>query len=186
LAEISCVAAIVREVTDFAHMGTGASELQDVNSLLDSAVHLATLHLGDSASVERRYAQLPSVTCSGQELRQIFLNILLNATRAEGDEARIRLRTEHRDDEVVVAIEHDGWTIAPILVERGFDPAFDGESTMGASGLGLSLSYQMLRQLGGDLEVNTGPRGGARVSVHLPIGGGGGGDDQAWGVAPAR
>jgi PAS domain S-box-containing protein len=167
------VASIVREVRGFSHGGMGRRQPAELSELLDGALRLAAHRIRHCAVVERHYAtDLPRVECAGQDLKQVFLSLILNAARAVGDTGTIRLITECRDNQVVVRIEDDGCGIAPDQLERIFDPIVTPLAVGEGRGLGLSISYQILREHGGEISLESEPGAGTRVQVSLPLNGG--------------
>jgi signal transduction histidine kinase len=159
------VAAIVRHVAAFAHAGLGESEHVDLNQVLDDAVNVVALSY--SVMVERDYGEIPPVRGAPQDLKQVFLNLLLNALQAIGDYGRIRLVTRRVGDRVSACVEDDGCGIPEDAVERVFDPFFTtrpGE----AVGLGLAHCYQIVQRHGGEIRVESRRRHGASFEVLLP------------------
>ena len=75
---------IVRNVKGYSHIGDGADDFQavDLQGVLDSVVRMATPQLPNGLEVERRYQDLPAVLGAPQQLRQVFLNLLMNACDA--------------------------------------------------------------------------------------------------------
>jgi PAS domain S-box-containing protein len=168
LSGVSRVASIVQDVRGFAHAGTDRDALTDVNALLEMSVRVAAPRLRYSARLERDYGVVPAVRGNSQELKQVFLNVILNAADATGEEGTIRLVTRPEDGHVVVSVQDDGCGIAPEVCDRIFDPFFTTKPAGQGLGLGLSLSYEMVRRHGGDIEVESRPGAGTCFRIRLP------------------
>jgi signal transduction histidine kinase len=161
------VATIVKEVGAFAQSGLGEAQLANVNELLDNAVNVAALSF--SIVVERYYAELPLVRCDPQQLKQVFLNLLLNSLQAVGDYGVIRLVTESQGGFVQIRVEDDGCGIPEEQIERIFDPFFTTRRTGTAAGLGLAHCYQIIRSHGGEISVQSKPGAGTAFRIRLPV-----------------
>jgi signal transduction histidine kinase len=161
-------AEIVRGVKGFSHAGSQLREATDLNQLLEDVLHVAAAQLRGRASVERCYAPLPPIECVPQELKQVFLNLIVNAGQAIGDAGTIRLATEAHGGFVMVRIEDDGCGIAPENLERIFDPFFTTKRVGEGTGLGLGIAYQIVRSHGGEIRVDSELGRGSRFLVCLP------------------
>jgi len=161
------VASIVKEVSAFSRGGVGEPQLANVNDLLENAVNVAALSF--SVVVERCYAALPPVRCDAQQIRQVFLNLLLNALQAVGDFGVIRLVTEAQGDFVRIRVEDDGCGIPEDQIERIFDPFYTTRRTGTAAGLGLAHCYQIVRHHGGTITVTSEVGAGTTFCIRLPV-----------------
>jgi signal transduction histidine kinase len=160
------VAGVVRDVRAFSHAGLGHAELSDVNELLENAANVAALRY--SVAFERCYGDVRPVRCAPHQLRQVFLNLIFNALHAVGSQGNIRLVTQQSHDRVVVRIQDDGCGIAPEVIDRIFDPFFTTRPVGEGTGLGLALCYQIVRNHGGEIAVESQPGHGTSFFVHLP------------------
>ena len=131
---------------------------------------MAAIQLRGRARIERYYGDIPQVECAPQELKQVFLNLIVNAGHAIGDSGVIRIRTEALKDAVVVRVEDDGCGIAPEVMGRIFDPFFTTKRVGDGTGLGLGIAYQIVRNHGGQISADSIPGKGASFEVRLPIG----------------
>jgi two-component system NtrC family sensor kinase len=162
-------AEIVRGVKGFAHAGPGTRELTDINSLLDDVLRMAAPQLCDRVRIERRFEELRPVSCSSQELKQVFLNLVLNAGQAVEATGIIGISTEWVEDKVVVRVEDNGPGIDPEILDRIFDPFFTTKKVGEGTGLGLGIAYQIIRAHDGDISVTSQPGAETVFTVRLPI-----------------
>ncbi len=166
---VSRAAEIVRGVQGFSHTGTGKREHADLNILLEDVLHMASTQLRGSATLERVYDDLPPVQCVPQELKQVFLNLIVNAAHAIEEYGTIRVRTEAFSQTVEVCVEDDGCGIEPEIMDRVFDPFFTTKRVGDGTGLGLGIAYQIVRRHGGEISVSSKAGSGTIFRVLLPI-----------------
>jgi two-component system, NtrC family, sensor kinase len=109
---------------------------------------------------------------SKAELEQVFSNLILNALQAmQRGTVRVRVGVSSRGghEVAVVEVRDDGAGIAPEHIDRIFDPFFTTKGVGEGTGLGLSVSYGIVRDHAGSIEVASEPGHGARFSVILPL-----------------
>ncbi len=165
---IDRAAEIVRSVKGFSHAGTGAREPVDLNELLDDVLHVASTELRERAVVERDYGELPLVPGARQELKQVFLNLVVNASQAIEIGGAIRLATRVLDDSVSVQVEDDGCGIPASVIGRIFDPFFTTKPVGEGTGIGLGIAYQIVSSHDGEITVESKPGTGTCFRVTLP------------------
>ena len=161
-------AEIVRGVKGFSHAGHQVREPTDLNTLLEDVLRMAAAQLRGRATVERTYVELPPVSCVPQEIKQVFLNLIVNAGQAIADGGTIRIATEARGGFVTVRVEDDGCGIAAENLERIFDPFFTTKPVGEGTGLGLGIAYHIVRSHGGEIRVESEPGRGSRFRVRFP------------------
>jgi two-component system OmpR family sensor kinase len=119
--------------------------------------------------------QTGPVVVSGDEsrLRQVVTNLVVNALRHAGDEARVAVRTGVADGRAVLEVSDDGVGMASETAAHAFEPFYrpkDGRGRgEGTTGLGLSIVAAIVEAHGGDVDLQTAPGQGARFSVRLPL-----------------
>jgi PAS domain S-box-containing protein len=161
--------AIVRDVKGLAHAGRGERAMADLNELLDGVLRMAAPQLRVTAVVEKNYGLIPLVACAPQELQQVFLNLVLNASQAIARSGAIRVRTEAQDRSVMVWIEDDGCGIEASLLDRIFDPFFTTKPVGEGTGLGLGIAHEIVRKHGGEITIDSKPGRGTVFGVRLPV-----------------
>ena len=124
--------------------------------------------LGRSTNVDLNLPYLPLILGEPSELRQIFVNLLLNALDAMSKGGAIRIAGKAIPDAVVVTIEDEGPGIPQEYLERVFDPFFTTKGERG-TGLGLSIAYGAMARLGGSITAGNRPSGGAIFTLRFPL-----------------
>jgi two-component system NtrC family sensor kinase len=112
---------------------------------------------------------LPPTMTDGPQLQQVFLNLLNNALDAAGEKGEVEISTEVSGRELVIRFADNGPGIARENLKRLFDPFFTTKSPNKGTGLGLYISYDITRKLGGSLKAENRKSGGALFTVRLPI-----------------
>jgi signal transduction histidine kinase/CheY-like chemotaxis protein len=102
------------------------------------------------------------------ELRDVLVNIIFNAVDAMPGGGRLTLAAEQRDEKVVVTVEDTGCGMSPEVRSRAFDPFFTTKGVEGM-GLGLSVSYGVIRRHGGTIKVESEVGRGSTFRVVLPL-----------------
>ena len=159
---------IVRDINGFAHAGSGARSAVDLSRLLENVLRVASPHLGAGIRVERRFGPVPPAFGAEQELKQVFLNLILNAAHAVGESGRILLSTESDGRSVRVRVQDDGCGIGPDALEKVFDPFYTTKDVGEGTGMGLFVSYEIVRAHGGTIAIGSEPGHGTTVTVQLP------------------
>ena len=162
-------AEIVRGVKGFSHAGSATLEDADLNAVLDQVVSMATPQLRPLVSVERCFSELPRVRCAPQQLKQVFLNLIVNGAQAAGDGGRLRLTTQRELAAVRVEVADDGCGMPPEVRERIFDPFFTTKAVGEGTGLGLAIASQIVHSHGGTIEVDSEPGRGSSFRVRIPV-----------------
>lgn len=184
---------IVRSLRDFSHQGSTQAKRVDLHQGLENTLTIlgGRLKPRDSRpeiSVLRDYGDLPSVECYPGQLNQVFMNLLVNAIDALDEKAnrfaeaasttpaktfvpQIVLRTEVAgSDRVRIQIADNGIGIPDSVKRRMLDPFFTTKPVGKGTGLGMSISYQIITERhGGQLHCTSQPGEGTRFVIELPI-----------------
>ncbi|MDE2396733.1 MAG: ATPase [Burkholderiales bacterium] len=168
---IARVRKIVQDLKDFSHVDADQQwEWTDLHRGLDSTLNIVNNEIKYKADVVKEYGALPEVQCLAPEMNQVFMNLLVNAAQAiDKPRGRITLRSGAADGEAWVEVEDDGCGISEEHRLRIFDPFFTTKPVGAGTGLGLSLSYGIVRKHGGRMEVDSEPGRGSRFRVTIPV-----------------
>ncbi len=159
---------IVQDLKDFSHMEKQEKQWANLEQGLDSTLNIVWNELKYKADVIKEYAGIPQIECIPAQLNQVFMNLLMNAVQAIDGHGRITVRTGVDGDNVWVEIEDSGKGIKPEHLSRIFDPFFTTKPVGSGTGLGLSLSYNIVQEHGGRIEVKSELGKGSVFRVVLP------------------
>jgi signal transduction histidine kinase len=114
---------------------------------------------------------LPIVYGDPSELRQVFMNLIINACHALKDGGLVEITTNRSDDdqEVYVRVRDTGCGIARDVIDRIWDPFFTTKDAGKGLGLGLALTYNIVKRHGGDIRVESAVGEGSQFTVLLPV-----------------
>ncbi len=169
---IERVKKIVLDLRDFSHSGhSDAAEwnFADIHRGLESTLNIVWSELKYKAEVRKEYGELPPVECMLSQLNQVFLNLLVNAAHSIDGRGVITISTSHIGDEVCIGISDTGSGISPENLKHIFDPFFTTKPIGTGTGLGLALSYGIVKKHHGRLVVDSVVGEGTRFRVFLPV-----------------
>ena len=162
---------IVQNLLDFARRSAPVLKPIDVNRVLETTCELAYHQVSgrDTQLVKDYAADLPQIMGDPNQLQQVFTNIVLNAYQAMPNGGQIHIVTRNADKEVEILISDTGQGIAPESLKHVFDPFFTTKEVGQGTGLGLSVSYGIVKSHGGKIEVESAVGAGSTFIVKLPV-----------------
>jgi signal transduction histidine kinase len=175
--------AIVKGMLQHARSGTGKREPTDINALADECLRLSyhVLHAKNpsfTATIKTSFDEgMGKVTVVSQELGRVLLNVCNNAfytvhekaqTAGAGYEPTVSLCTKKTEDAVEIRVQDNGMGISKSLQDKIFQPFFTTKPTGQGTGLGLSLSYDIIKAHGGEIKVETKEGEGTTFIIALP------------------
>ncbi|MBI3285021.1 MAG: PAS domain-containing protein [Burkholderiales bacterium] len=160
---------IVQSLKDFSHVGETDWQEADIHQGIDSTLNIVKNEIKYKATVIKEYGQLPLVNCIISQLNQVFMNLLVNASHAIKESGTITVITGSRDEWIWVKVCDTGSGIPPENLTRIFEPFFTTKPVGSGTGLGLSLSYGIVKKHGGRIEVQSEVGKGTCFTVHLPV-----------------
>ena len=140
----------------------------DLNQSIEEVVSVVEhIYNSDRISIKRDYDQnLPPVQGDKDKLKQAFLNLLSNAHDAIGTDGNISISTQYDSEnkEVAISFVDTGIGIPPDILDRIFDPFFTTKAVDKGTGLGLSVTFGIIQEHEGRLEVQSPPWNAQRVN----------------------
>ncbi|MFI4953268.1 MAG: ATP-binding protein [Burkholderiales bacterium] len=161
---------IVQDLKDFSRGGVDeAWESVNLHEAIERTVNIVRNEIKHKARIETRFGHLPDVECLPSRLHQVFLNLIVNAGHAIETSGTITISTGASASEIWVRFEDTGCGIAKEHLNRIFEPFFTTKPVGQGTGLGLSLSYAIVRQHGGCIEVDSEVGRGSQFTIRLPV-----------------
>lgn len=162
---------ITHKLLDFARHRRPVSQFADINLLMEDMLSLVERESGtDSIWIVRAFDDLmPMVKTDPPLLRQVFLNLLINAVQAMGKSGVIFVSTFCEKSMVCIEVRDTGPGIPPEDLKRVFNPFYTTKAPGEGTGLGLSVSLRIVNELRGDITVKSAPGEGAAFTVRIPI-----------------
>jgi len=162
LAEKECdrMRKLIRDLQQINQPSIGREVVFDLHKTLEEILTLHRNFLGKrKITLVRVFAQQPLMVAGVEDqIRQVFINLIINAADAMIDKGgTLSLGTARRGEWVMVAVEDNGPGIAPENLEKIFEPFFTTKAAVEGSGLGLPVSYGIVRAHGGNIEVRSEP-----------------------------
>lgn len=167
--EVDRLKGLLTNFLEFARPQPPRRSASEVNLLLHSVVKLAS-ETATMSGVRFRAegsGELPAVSIDQEQIKQVLLNLVLNAVQAMPGGGEISLRAAQDTDFVRIDVVDEGTGIPPEDMERIFDPFFTTRST--GTGLGLSIAYQIVHQHGGHITAKPNAGRGMTFAVTLPV-----------------
>ena len=177
LEHIDRISEITRGLLDFSRQRDGEFGPVDLHETLAATLRLVQPEL-DRQGVQtdlQRCPDLPAVRAQGQQLQQALLNIVMNASQAmpQGGTLTVSTRLLAKEGKAEVVIQDTGSGIGKKDLGRVFDPFFTTKEPGTGTGLGMAVTYGIVQSHQGQIEVDSKPERGTRVTIRLPLSEGG-------------
>jgi signal transduction histidine kinase len=173
VSETKRIANIVKNLLRFSRQDQQESLLPvEVTEIVGRALELTRYQMTvDNITIETRYMpNLPTVLGNAGQLQQVFTNIIINAYQAMAPKGgRLLVETRVHGDQVEVMFTDTGCGIPPEQIKRIYEPFFTTKNEQEGTGLGLSVSYGIVADHGGEIQVQSEVGVGSTFSIVLPI-----------------
>ena len=159
----------IQGLLDFGRPSKVSIKECSVNDLIKGVLAFSVAMLGkQSVKVELQLDnKLPKILADTEKLKQVFVNIILNAAEAMPDGGKLEIISKEIDNMIVISFSDTGEGIPADETLRIFDPFYTTKTT--GTGLGLSISYQNIKLHGGTIEVASDLNKGATFIIKLPV-----------------
>jgi two-component system NtrC family sensor kinase len=176
--------AIVKGMLQHSRSSSGVKESTDINALADEYLRLAyhgfrakdkSFSASTNTDLDKSIGKINIVP---QDIGRVVLNLIMNAFHAVTEKQNktaaeyqptVFLSTKRRDNYVLISVKDNGNGIPEQIREKIFQPFFTTKPTGQGTGLGLSLSYDIVKAHGGELKVETKENQGSEFVIHLPM-----------------
>jgi signal transduction histidine kinase len=176
--------AIVKSMLQHSRTSSGKKESTDINALVDEYLRLAyhgmrAKEKSFNITIDSKFDEaIEPINIIPQDIGRVVLNLITNAFYAinekkklkiEGYEPRIEVSTKRLADTIAIRVSDNGTGIPQKVMDKIFQPFFTTKPTGQGTGLGLSLSYDIIKTHGGELKVETNENEGTIFVIELPL-----------------
>lgn len=164
---------IVADLLKFARSDSGSKQLTSINHTIEEAAAMVARQLSQkNIEMELDFeAHLPLLNIDAAKMKQVFLNLLMNSQQAMEDGGVIRVSTSiaENSDRVRMLFWDNGKGIPAQDLNKVFDPFFSTKAAGEGTGLGLSVSYGIIRDHGGEIHAASEPGKWTQFTIVLPV-----------------
>ncbi len=163
---------IIQDLKSFSRMEEVAITDVDIPREIDTVLNILHNKIKNKADVHKEYMDnVPSVEAFGGQLNQVFMNILDNAVGAikEHGDIWIRINKDKSQKNLIIEIEDNGVGMDSDTMDKVFNPFFTTKPVGQGTGLGMSITYKIIKNHQGDIKVESTPDVGTKFIVTLPL-----------------
>jgi signal transduction histidine kinase len=163
---------IISDLMQFSRLEKGEFDDLAINDVVEKSVGIVDHQLGlNKVQVAMELTpDMPKVVGNANQLQQVLMNLAINAQQAmEPDGGTVDFATYFDDENVYISVSDTGPGISQEVAEKIFQPFFTTKAAGQGTGLGLSVTYGIIRDHHGDIRVEKSDGGGARFVIELPV-----------------
>lgn len=161
---------IIQDLKSFSRMEEVAITDVDVAHEIDITLNILHNKLKNKAVIHKEYMDnIPKIEAFGGQLNQVFMNILDNAAGAIKETGDIWIRINTDNNNMIIQIEDNGSGMDDETVRKVFNPFFTTKPVGQGTGLGMSISYKIIKNHQGDIKVESQLNVGTKFTITLPI-----------------
>lgn len=152
-----------QEKTEFSHVHLNRV-VEDALAIVDHQMSL------NRVRIEKTLAEtLPAIRGNANQLQQVLINLMINAQQAMPEGGAIRVLTYALDHQITVAVSDTGEGMPPEIQQKIFEPFFTTKPVGQGTGLGLSVSYGIIKEHGGIMQLKSGRGEGTTFTLQFPV-----------------
>ena len=160
---------IVQQLRGFSYSEAAINSEENINTILEETLSLVWNEIKFKAEIIKNYGELSPVECNVGELKQVFVNLLINAINAIKDKGQIIIDTFSLKDYVFIRIADNGCGISDENINKIFDPFFTTKPLNKGTGLGLWICMSVVKKHNGVINVTSELGKGSTFEIKLPL-----------------
>jgi two-component system NtrC family sensor kinase len=159
---------IAKELLHFSREKETALEEVDINRIISDSRKLLE-NQKFSSIIHLSLAEVPKIMAIPWKLEEVVINVLMNSLDACSEQDSIEIKTSYQAPQVVMIVSDTGRGIDEHDMAKVFDPFFTTKEIGKGTGLGLSVCYNIIKNHGGDISIQSSRPGGTVVTIRLPV-----------------
>ena len=160
---------IILELKNFSRLDQGDIKEINVNESIDSTLNILMNKYRDKVVIYKEYSDLPMLNCYAGQLNQVFMNILDNAVQAIHGKGDVYIKTYSENNNIVIEFKDTGEGIEQEILPKIFDPFFTTKPVGTGSGMGLSISYKIIKTHNGTIDIKSEKGKGTTFTLKIPL-----------------
>ncbi len=161
---------IVVGLRSFSRLEEAKLKEVDIHEGIESTLSLLSGEFKSRISVNKNFGNIPRIMCYPSQLNQVFMNILTNASQAIADQGEISITTRAKDSEhIEISIRDTGEGMSEETIEKLYDPFFTTKDVSRGTGLGMSITYGIIKKHNGDIQIKSKLGRGSEFIITLPV-----------------
>ena len=160
---------IVKSLKNFARLDEAELKKVDIHEGIKNTIMLINHEIKNKITIIEDYGDIPQVKCYPNALNQVFMNILVNAYQSINHKGTITIKTELKDNKIIISITDTGKGISQENISKIFDPGYTTKGVGVGTGLGLSICYQIIEKHNGHIKVDSNSGIGTKFTIELPV-----------------
>lgn len=160
---------IIKSLKSFSRLDEAKLKKVNIHEGIDSTLVIIGDLYKDRINIHKEYGDIPEIECFPSELNQVFMNILTNACNAITNNGDIWIKTYKEKNEIKISIKDSGVGIPQEIKNKIFDPFFTTKDVGEGVGMGLSISYGIVKRHNGEILVKSDVGKGTEFIIILPI-----------------
>ena len=166
------IAHIVNNLVDFASLKDNVTAMADITESLNGTLKLLDNQLG-ACAIELHIEKLPLTRCNISSMKQMFVNLLINAKHACDDlrdqQGKIRVKLFANENNIYIEVADNGCGMDADTLKQMFDPFFTTKPVGQGTGMGMAIVYNVLKEHNGTIEVESKVGMGSLIRCVIPI-----------------
>jgi len=163
------VRSIVADLKSFSRVDESEFKQADINECLRSTINMVWNEIKYKATLKKELGEIPRTRCYPQQMNQVFMNLLVNASHAIEQQGVITVRSWEEGGFICVTVADTGQGIPEANLNRIFEPFFTTKEVGKGTGLGLSITYDIVKKHNGEITVRSEPGKGTDFTVRIPV-----------------
>lgn len=159
---------IVLDLKNYSRVDSKKLEDYNINLGIESTLNIIRNEIKYNCEVQKELQDLPLIRCYPQQINQVIMNLLLNASQAIEESGIITIKTQPLNDGVQLEISDNGAGISHEIIDKIFDPFFTTKEIGKGTGLGLNIVYNVIKKHGGKIDVDSQVGVGTTFTIQLP------------------
>ena len=160
---------VVAGLGGYSHCESSEKTLSNIDDLIEQSLTLVRNELKNKADVKKQLDCKIELLVYPQKLLQVFVNLLVNASHAIGEEGKIEISTYNDKEFIIIKIKDNGTGVADEYKSKLFEPFFTTKPVGSGTGLGLHIVHNIIGEHNGNIRVESKVGVGTMFTIELPI-----------------